>query len=134
MCKHFVKKSLILIFDDVAANLTGDPAPIFYIVPKKYRAGPKPTQTLVPFRLSAGRNPDWSIKATFHFTISMRAQRATSKIQRNDYHHGSCGHSLTGKTMSVFLIFSQETNRNVKNRWVRGSLHNDFYATNNAVD
>ena len=45
-----------------------------------------------------------AFKATFHLTISMRGQNATSKIQRNNYHHGSCGPSLTGKTMSVFLI------------------------------
>ena len=51
------------------------------------------------------------IKATFHLTISMRGQRATGKIQRNNYHHGSCGPSLTGKTMSVFLIFTQGTYR-----------------------
>ena len=54
--------------------------------------------------------------ATFHLTISMHGQRATGKIQRNNYHHGSCGLSLTGKTMSVFLIFTQGTHRNVKNR------------------
>ena len=29
-------------------------------------------------------------KATSHLTISMRGQRATGKIQRNNYHHGSC--------------------------------------------
>ena len=57
-----------------------------------------------------------SLKATFHLTISMREQRATGKIQRNDYHHRSCGPSLTGKTMSVLLIFTQGTHRNVKNR------------------
>ena len=56
------------------------------------------------------------LKATFHLTISVRGQRATGKIQRNNYHHGSCGSSLTGKTMSVFLIFTQGTHRNVKNR------------------
>ena len=61
----------------------------------------------------SGRN---SLKASFHLTISMRGQRATGKIQRNNYHHGSCGRSLTGKTMSVFLIFTQGTHRNVKNR------------------
>ena len=54
------------------------------------------------------------LKATFHLTISMRGQRATGKIQRNSYHHGSCGPSLTSKTMSVFLIFTQGTHRNVK--------------------
>ena len=56
----------------------------------------------------------------------MRGQRATGKIQRNNYHHGSCGPSLTGKTMSVFLIFTQGTHRNVKNRWVRSSLKDSF--------
>ena len=54
------------------------------------------------------------IKATFHLTISMRGQRATGKIQRNNYHHGSYEPSLTGKTMSVFLIFTQGTHRNSK--------------------
>ena len=56
------------------------------------------------------------LKATFHLTISMCGQRATGKIQRDNYHHGSCGPSLTGKTMSVFLIFTQGTHQNVKNR------------------
>ena len=41
---------------------------------------------------------------------------ATGKIQSNNYHHGSRGPSLTGKKMSVFLIFTQGTHRNVKNR------------------
>ena len=54
------------------------------------------------------------LKATFHLTISMRGQRATGKIQRNNYHHGSCGPSLTG--LSVFLIIAQGAHRNVKNR------------------
>ena len=62
------------------------------------------------------------LKATFHLTISMRGQRATGKIQRNNYHHGSCGPSLTSKTMSVFFILMQLTHRNVKNRLVRSSL------------
>ena len=57
-----------------------------------------------------------AVKATFHLTISMRRKRATGKIQRNNYRHGSCGPSLTVKTMSVFLIFTQGTRRNVKNR------------------
>ena len=69
------------------------------------------------------------VKATFHLTISMRGQRATGKIQRNNYHHRSCGSSLTGKTMSVFLIFTQGTHRNVKNRWVRSSLYECFIAS-----
>ena len=29
----------------------------------------------------------------------MRWHRATGKIQRNNYHHGSCGPSLTGKNV-----------------------------------
>ena len=33
----------------------------------------------------------------------MRGQRATGKIQRSNYHHGSRGPSLTGKTMPVFF-------------------------------
>ena len=37
------------------------------------------------------------LKATFHFTISLRGKRATGNIQRNNYHHGSCGPSLTVK-------------------------------------
>ena len=48
---------------------------------------------------------------------------ATGKIQRNNYHHGSCGSSLTGKTSSVSLIFTHRTHRNVKNRRVRSSLN-----------
>ena len=44
------------------------------------------------------------LKASFHLTISMRDQRATGKIQRSNYRHGSCGPSLTGKTSSVSLI------------------------------
>ena len=55
-------------------------------------------------------------KATFHLTISMRGQRGTGKIQRNNYHHGSCGPSLMGKTSSVSLIFRHGMHRNVKNR------------------
>ena len=56
------------------------------------------------------------VKATFHLTTSMRDQRATGKIQRNNYRHGSCGPSLTGERVSVSLIFTHETHRNVKNR------------------
>ena len=57
-----------------------------------------------------------TLRATFHLTISVRGQRATDKIQRNNYHHRSRGPSLTGKTMSVFLIFTKGTHRNVENR------------------
>ena len=56
------------------------------------------------------------IRATFHLTISMCGQRATGKIKRNNYHHESCGPSLTGKTSSVPLIFTHRKHRNVKNR------------------
>ena len=57
------------------------------------------------------------LKATLHLTISMRGQRAMGKIQRNNYHYdGSCGPSLTGKTLSVSLIFTHGTHRNFKNR------------------
>ena len=46
----------------------------------------------------------FDVMATFHLTISMGGQRATGKIQRNNYHHGSCGPSLTSKTSSVSFI------------------------------
>ena len=59
----------------------------------------------------------------------MRGQRATGKIQRNNYHHGSCGPSLTGKAMSVFLIFTQGKHQNVKNHRVRGSLNTEASLT-----
>ena len=53
---------------------------------------------------------------SFHLTISVRGKRATGKIQRNNYHHGSCGPSLTGNTSSVSVIVTRRTHRNVKNR------------------
>ena len=56
------------------------------------------------------------VRATSHLTIFMREMRAKGKIQRNDYHHGNCGPSLTGTTSSVSLIFTHQTHRNVKNR------------------
>ena len=37
-------------------------------------------------------------------------------IQRNNYHNGNYGSSLTGKTSSVSLIFTQKTHGNVKTR------------------
>ena len=61
------------------------------------------------------------LKATFHLTISICDQRLTGKIQRNNYHHGSCGPFLTSKIMSVFLIFTQGTHQNVKNCSARSS-------------
>ena len=56
----------------------------------------------------------------------MPRQRASGKIQRNNYHHGSRGPYLTSKMMSVFLIFTQGTQRNVRNRRVRNSLKGYF--------
>ena len=67
--------------------------------------------------LGAENSGQWkmALKAAFHLTISMHGERATDKIQRNNYHHGSCGPSLTCKTSSVSLIFTHGTHRNVKN-------------------
>ena len=64
-------------------------------------------------------------------TISMRGQRATGKIQTNNYHHGSCGPFLTRKIMLVFLIFMHVTHRNVKNRCSpkEGMIVNDHFTT-----
>ena len=52
----------------------------------------------------------------------MHGQRATGKIHRNNYHHGNCGPSLMGKTLSVSLIFMLGTHRNVRNHQVRSGL------------
>ena len=60
------------------------------------------------------------LKATFHLTISMHGQLPMGKIRRNNYHHVTCGPSFMGKMMSVFLIFTQGTRRNVKNRCLKG--------------
>ena len=49
----------------------------------------------------------YRIKATFHLTISMRGQRAAGKIQRNNYHHGSCESSLTG-VLGVFDLHARD--------------------------
>ena len=46
------------------------------------------TEETLPHRSSHRCN---MLKAIFH-------QRETGKLQRNNYHHGSCGPSLTGKT------------------------------------
>ena len=59
-------------------------------------------------RTHVGHMPVSAFKATFYLTISMRGQRATGKLQRNNYNHGSCGPSVTGKTSSV--IFTHRTN------------------------
>ena len=48
-------------------------------------------------------------------TTSMPEQLEMGKIQRNNYHHGNCGPSLTGKTSSVSLIVTHPMHRNVKN-------------------
>ena len=81
---------------------------IYYLVELVYQE---------PYRVfGLEKVPVQMVRATSHLTISMRRQRETGKIQRNNYQHGSCGPSLTGKTSSVSLIFTQGTHRNVKNR------------------
>ena len=88
------------------------------ILPGKYK---RFTFVHVVLSLKAAES-DWlswlnyTLKATFHLTVSIRGQRATGKSQRNNYRHGSCGPSLTGKTSSVSLIFTHGTHRNFKNR------------------
>ena len=52
-------------------------------------------------------------------TSHLRGQRPLGKIQRTNCHHGNCGPSLTGKTLSVSLIFMHRTHLNVKTRQVR---------------
>ena len=64
----------------------------------------------------------YSLKTTSHFKISMHGQYEKGKIQRNNYHPGNCGRTLTAKTSSVFLIFAHRSHRNVKNRLVGSSL------------
>ena len=88
---------------------------------KNLKTGPRADEKFEKHGLNRTKSskngtPASSLKATFHLTISMRDQRATGKIQRNNYHHGSCGPSLTGKTSSVSLIFTHGTHRDVKNR------------------
>ena len=68
---------------------------------RHYDAGGKPPVTRHAFGRHAFSWRLWFLKTTFHLTISMRGQRATGKIQRNNYHHGNCGSSLTGKTSLV---------------------------------
>ena len=63
------------------------------------------------------------LRATFHLTIFMRGQREMGKIQRNNYRHGNCRPSLTGKTSSVSFILTYRTHWSAKNRWVRSSLY-----------
>ena len=50
---------------EVWATFNWRSIPALYIVPRKYRAGPKSIQTHVPFHPAAGRNPDWSIIMIF---------------------------------------------------------------------
>ena len=98
-----------------------------------YRLPAIPVMVIIPLNFAGctmcKHENRWKIdlKATFHLTISMRAQRTTGIIQRNNYHHGSCGPSLTGKISSVFLIITQGTHRNVKNHRVRSSLEPGFH-------
>ena len=81
----------------------------------------RPSGDSIPVSLVQESNA-LTVEATSRLTISMRGQRATSKIQKNNYyHHGDCGPSLTGKTSTVYLIFTHLTYRNVKNRCVRSS-------------
>ena len=56
------------------------------------------------------------LKGDFSLNDFHAWQRATGKIQRNNYHHGNCGPSLTGKTSSVSLNFAHGTHQNIKNR------------------
>ena len=53
-------------------------------------------------------------KGASHFIISTREQRETGKIQRNNYHDGNSGPSLTGKTSSVSLIFKHRMSKLVE--------------------
>ena len=85
-----------------------------------------PVMVIIPLNFARCTLPthgNRQVKSSLHLTISMRGKRATGKIQRNNYRHGCCLPSLTGKTMSVFLIFTQGTNQNVKNRRMRSSLN-----------
>ena len=45
-------------------------------------------------RLGPRSAMELQLRATSHLTISMRGQRTTGKIQRNNYHYGNCGLSL----------------------------------------
>ena len=66
-CEIVLPGEFLLIYPKIFERLPGVlQRGVIYIVPKKCRARPKPIQTVVPLRPSAGRNPDWSIKATFH--------------------------------------------------------------------
>ena len=75
-------------------------------------------------------------KDLFHSAISWVESWLVDEgyFSLNGYLQVSCRPSLTSETMSMFLIFTQGTHLNVKNRWVRSSLHNDFYATNNTIE
>ena len=97
------------------AYLTYTPSYFPFIKPKHITPSPRKPRKHTKQRFDFSEATA-AFKATFHLTISMRGKRATGKIQRNNYRHGSSGLSLTGKTMSVFLIFTQGTHRNVKHR------------------
>ena len=58
-----------------------------------------------------------SLKVTSHLTTSMCGQRATGKIQRNDYHHGHCWSALTGKKSSVgFDFYASECQKSLSEK------------------
>ena len=59
------KKGMFGLGQKTCASSNWRSSPAFYIVPEKYRAGPKSVQTPVPFRPPAGQNPDWSITMIF---------------------------------------------------------------------
>ena len=85
----------------VVVVTTSYPIAVFQEIPFVSRPWEKPTISIADsFSL---------LKATSHLTISMREQRAMGRIQRNNYHHGSCGACLRGKTSSVPLIFTYGT-------------------------
>ena len=63
----------------------------------------QPSDVIVPdFPLSGKRNKGYfSLNDFYAWAV------CSEQIQRNNYYHGSYGPSLTGKMMSVFLIFTQ---------------------------
>ena len=91
-------------------------ATFFFCLKTNWRRVGVKRQKKILFR--AENSAQWKIalKATSHLTIFMHGLRAKSKIQRNNYHYGNGGPSLTGKTSSVSLIFTHETHRNDKYR------------------
>ena len=72
-----------------------------------------PYPTVNFLRIFNNQNRKRNLKG--YFSLNDFYAWSTCKIQRNDYRHGSCGPTLTGKTSSVSLIFTHGTHRNVKN-------------------